>query len=363
MLAQTGKAGFKQAADATADIAEFTLGIFANDIALGGNQFLGERRLQQGQTTAFQQGIVAIDLGHQAFLRRNRKNLLGGQRKNMGAAICLFLDLGINFIERFQLVPLAVDLVHHHHAAALGRAATADMLFPDRQIGLGDAGIGSQNEEHGVRIGELRQGQFRFSTNRIQTRRIENNQALLEQRMGKIDHGMAPARHFNQAIFTDPVKLDFALAYLKTQAGGFFRRHASGFADVAQRVLHGIRRLGIQGHDGPFIGKTLVFGDARIGRARLDRQQLNTRLLAGIKQQLSRAHRRATGRGWQHPVAVIGKENRVDQFRFATRELSNEGHIQTIFTQSLKQLGKTQIGLTIRQLVFIQPALKLTDMG
>ncbi len=69
------------------------------------------------------------------------------------------------------------------------------------------------------------------------------------------------------------------------------------------------------------------------------------------------------GRRGQHAVAVVGKEDGVDQLRFAARELGDEGHVQPVFAQTFKQLRQAQVALGIGQLVLAQPILEFANVS
>ena len=60
-------------------------------------------------------------------------------------------------------------------------------------------------------------------------------------------------------------------------------------------------------------------------------------------------------------MAIFGEKNGVDQFRFATRKLREEGDVKTIFVQFFKQASETLPRLRIGKLVFRQPALVAID--
>jgi hypothetical protein len=81
----------------------------------------------------------------------------------------------------------------------------------------------------------------------------------------------------------------------------------------------------------------------------------------GVVQQLGRTHRRATGAGRKHTLAVIGKEYRVDQFGLAAREFGNESHIQLVFTQPFQQMIDALLGLTVVEFLRIKPVTKIAD--
>jgi hypothetical protein len=125
---------------------------------------------------------------------------------------------------------------------------------------------------------------------------------------------------------------------------------------MAKRVLHRFGGGGVERDDFPLVRKTLVFADAGVGLAGLDRQQFDRRRPCAVEHQLGRAHGRAARRGRQHAVAVIGEEKGVDQLRLAARELGDKGNVQAIFAQLLEQLGDAPVGLGVGKFVLDQPA-------
>ena len=187
-------------------------------------------------------------------------------------------------------------------------------------------------------VGQLGERQFRFGTDGVQSGRIENHQSLLEQRMGEVDDRMAPAGYFDE---TFGVRLQAVIALCfdgKAQLDGQFLADAFLLSDAGQGGMHGVRRSNVQVDVAPLFGEALEFGHAGIGRAGFDRQQFNRRRLAGIEEQFGRAHGGATGAGGQDAVAVVAKEDGVDQFRFAAGELGDEGDDQLVFAQAFQQL-------------------------
>ena len=173
--------------------------------------------------------------------------------------------------------------------------------------------------------------------------------------MREVDYGVTPARNLNHAIFGNTHHGGLFVANEEAIFFGHFWRNAIYFANRTKRLLHGLGRLNVERNGRPLFRQMLVFTDAGVGLARLDRQQLDGRRLGRVVHQLRRTHRGATCRRWQHAATVIGKKYRINQFRLATRKLSNEGHVQTILVQFFKQLPHPQISLCVTQFVFGQP--------
>jgi hypothetical protein len=93
--------------------------------------------------------------------------------------------------------------------------------------------------------------------------------------MRKIDHGMAPARDLNGTVAVNAQDCRVTVADGKAEFLGGRTIDANDVTDVAQSILHGFGRGGVDRHYLPLIGKTLVFADAGVGSATLDRQQLD----------------------------------------------------------------------------------------
>ena len=77
---------------------------------------VAQRVFQQAQATAAQQFGVAIDLGHQALLRRYGQHLLRPHAQGFSDPDLLAIDLILDLLRRAELVPQGVDLVEHHQA-------------------------------------------------------------------------------------------------------------------------------------------------------------------------------------------------------------------------------------------------------
>jgi hypothetical protein len=75
---------------------------------------------------------------------------------------------------------------------ALRRIVAGQVLVPDLEIGLGDAGVGGQDEQQRMRIGS-RLSVSQFRADRVQPR-CRGSRTPLQQRVREIDDRMAPAR-------------------------------------------------------------------------------------------------------------------------------------------------------------------------
>ena len=150
-------------------------------------------------------------------------------------------NLGIDFRLAFEFVPQAIDLVHDDEPGAACTMNRGYVLTPDFNVGPGDAGVGRQQKEHGMRVGQHGERQFGLGADGVEPGRVEYDQALLEQRVGEVDEGMTPARNGNAAV-------------LRQCAGGFL------VGRVDEPV--GFGRAGIDRHG---VGKAHQ-GGAHLGR-------------------------------------------------------------------------------------------------
>src|SRR3989338_6136133 len=60
-------------------------------------------------------------------------------------------------------------------------------------------------------------------------------------------------------------------------------------------------------------------------------------------------------------MAVIGKEDGVDQLGLAARILGDKSHIEFVIAQTIKQMLDAQVDLGIVQLLFVQPAAVIAE--
>ena len=157
----------------------------------------------------------------------------------LGAVADLAVDFAFDFLGAFQLVPQAVDLVQHHQAALLVPLLVADVIAPDLDVGLGDAGVGREDEQHRMGVGQHVEGQFRLGADGIEARRVEDDQPLLQQRMREIDDGVAPAGDLHRAVFVHGDDAVFVFFVIQPIACGFLQADLLGLAHLQEGVDHG----------------------------------------------------------------------------------------------------------------------------
>ena len=90
----------------------------ADDVALGGNEPLRQRRLERGQAASREQRVVAVHLGEQRLLRRRRVHLRRAGCRACARSRCTWRSISrVDLVFGLQVVPQAVDLVQDDDAA------------------------------------------------------------------------------------------------------------------------------------------------------------------------------------------------------------------------------------------------------
>ncbi len=156
-----------------------------------------ERRLEQRQPALVQPHRVAADARGERLPRREREDALQRHAERARGLLLLLRDLRLDDLERRQRILEGVDLVEDDEAR---RRVGAEVVAPDREVGLGDAGVGAEDEDGRVRARQQAQRQLGLGADRVQARRVEHDQALLQQRVRVVDEGVAPGRHLDLAF-------------------------------------------------------------------------------------------------------------------------------------------------------------------
>lgn len=237
------------------------------------------------------------------------------------------------------------------------------MVTPDGKVGLGHAGIGAQHKDHGMCLGYQIDGQLRLGPHGIQTRRIENHQSLLEQRMGHIDQGMAPHRHFDPAVGIDHGVVGSLVVMPKAPGPGLIDGDLAHLRHLGQRVGYLLRIGDIQRLLHPGVGTHAPLAEALRRLSGIDGQQTQTRRQLRLPAQLRRTHGGAACTGRHQPAAVMGKEDSVDQLGFAARELGHEGNHDLVGAHLLFQSLQALLHRGVQQILGHQPFTQLLQLG
>ena len=216
-----------------------------------------------------------------------------------------------------------------------------EVAVPDLEVGLRHAGVGGEDEQHRVRVRQEVERQLRLGADRIEPRRVEDDESLLQQRVREVDDRVAPARDLDAGFVG---VLSAARIRPRAVAGEavLARELRPGRASPATRVTRAslmfCARSEIERERLPLVGVVLELGDGRVLGAGLDRQEADRRRARGVVQQLGRAHRRAARRRRQKARAEVGEEDRVDELRLAARELGDERDDELVLMEPLDEL-------------------------
>ncbi|MNN06663.1 hypothetical protein D3C81_1194630 [compost metagenome] len=212
---------------------------------------LAEQILQPAQLAAGKQFVVAANLRQQRLLGRQRQHVGVGQAELAGDRFLHPLDLDLDEIVAGEVVPQHVDLVQHCVQTGLAVIAQAPhVVLPHRHVGGGDAGVGGQQEEDRLGVGQHRQGQFRLAAEGIQAGGVEDAQALAQQGVIEVDQRVTPGRHLHH------VRLAGALQLVREEAelDRLLDRQDLGCRHLAERQRHVGRVGGVEGDVHPVSG-------------------------------------------------------------------------------------------------------------
>ena len=187
------------------------------------------------------------------------------------------VNLRLYLFRRAQRVPQGVDLVQHHKPGFNTFAFGDQMFAPDGQIGFGDPCVCRKNENHRMRLGNEADGQLGFGTNGVETRRIEDNQSLLEQRMRNIDQGVAPFRHFDHAVRTNPRIVFRMVVVPEPEKTRIVQAHMTYLGNLFHGFCELCRIVDIQVNARPFFGHRAPFHQRLALQSRFYRQQSKAR--------------------------------------------------------------------------------------
>ena len=274
---------------------------------------LAQNVLQHRQGTGAQQGVIVCDLGHQALLGRHRNHLAGWHPQNGGRGLPLPLDLRGHQILRAERIPQRVDLVEHHQPGVVrGTCLGGQMVTPDRKVRAGDTRIGTQDKNNAMRLRQQAHRELRLGTNRIQARCVQDNQALLQQRVCDVDQRMPPHRDFDQAVCIRQRVFFGQFIVPKAQGACVVLGDTPCFRHLGQGSGQLVSVMDIQRNMRPALWHQTPLRQ-RVGfQAGVDRQQTQAGGNTCVVTQLSRAHGGAPRTGRHDAPPVVGKKYGVD---------------------------------------------------
>ena len=135
-------------ADVADDVALDPLGAFLDDLlehlAPLRQELRAERRLEERQAALVEAHVVAVDASGQRLARREREDALQRHAERARRLALLLRDLRLDLLERRERILERVDLVEDDEAR---RRVGAEVIAPDHEVGLGDAGVGAEDED------------------------------------------------------------------------------------------------------------------------------------------------------------------------------------------------------------------------
>jgi len=278
------------------------------------HQTFSQRMLQNRQAAGFKQRGIAGNLGNQAFLSRHCNDVGRLQTQNLGRQEPLPVDLRFNLFCCAEGVPQRVDFVQHHQPRVACGLFGNQVLAPDCQIRFRHTRVGSQDEYHRMCLRNQADRQFRFGANCIQSGRVQDHQALLEQWVRKVDEGVTPHGYFNQPVGACAWVVFRAVVVPETQRPCFCHRDIPNLCHFFEGIGQLCRVVDVQVHTCPLFRSGTPFHQGLGLQARRDRQQAQARRHVTVPAQLCWTHGCAAGAGGHDAAAVTGKKDRVDQF-------------------------------------------------
>ena len=321
-------------------------------------QLCAERGFEVGQAALHQAIGIARDTGRERLPCRQREH--AGLRNAQCACrlATLLRDLRIDLLGSGQRVDQRVDLVEHHKA---GERVGAEVVAPDRQVGLGDTGVGAEDEHRGVRRRQQAERQLGLGADRIEARRVEHHQALFEQRVRVVDQRVAPRRHLDTAFVVERRVVVGCGVVPEAERTCLLLGDELGACHGEQGLRQLLGVVDDQGEVLPDPRLLSQLAEREPVETCLDRQQRQRGRFVGVPGQLDRAHGRAPRRGGQHAAAGVGEKDRVDQLRLATRELGDKSDDQLFGGQPCAQRAHLARGGAVDQLMVGQETRKLVE--
>ena len=170
---------------------------------LAGMSFARQRVLERGQAAPREQRVVAVDLGEQRLLRRHGEDLRRRRcRAARADAVDLARDLGVDRRRRASARPRG-------RRSCSGPRGGRPSARRRRRRGAGSTPRGrscvtpasaARMNSTACALGSRLQRELRLGADRVQARRVEDHEALLQQRMREVDDRVAPARDVDRRL-------------------------------------------------------------------------------------------------------------------------------------------------------------------
>ena len=189
------------------------------------------------------------------------------------------------------------------------------------------------------------------------------DEALLQEGMREVDDGVPPAGDVHASLVAVlERRQDVVLAVaVEPVLARELDRDALDLRHPRHRLAHLVRGREVERERHPLVGVVLVLRDRRVLEARLDGQEPDRRRARRVVQELGRAHRRASRRRGQEPLAEVREEDGVDELGLAARELRDEGDDELVLVQPLEELLDPQVDLGVGQVLVLHPVVHRQD--
>ena len=203
LLADAGGARIENGAHGAGQRAHVGLRCSADDVALGRDELLRQRRLRApGRRLRASSASSPLTFASSAFCAdaantcatRNAEHLRarrapGDRSPRRSPRSDLSSSQRPSILLRITMRP-----------ALRGRVVAGQVLVPHLEVGLGDARVGGQDEEERVRVGQQVERELGLGADRIEPRRVEDHEPLLQQRMREVDDRVPPAGDVDAAL-------------------------------------------------------------------------------------------------------------------------------------------------------------------
>ena len=209
-----------------------------------------------------------------------------------------------------------------------------------------------------MRLRQQTDRQLGLGANGIESRCIQNHQALFEQWVRHVDQGVAPLRYFDQSVRPHQRVVVGHLVVPETQGGRFRLAHPAHLSHLLNRLGQLFRVIDIQINAFPLVGRIAPV-QQRLGlQAGFNGQQPQARRHLSVIAQLGGTHGGAPGTGRHDAAPIASKKHRVDQLGLAARKLGHKGHRDLVVLDLRVQLLQPVAYTRFHQIVVGQPFRK-----
>ena len=320
-----------------------------------GDQLGEQRLLERGDPAPLEELIVVDDVRDQPLLRRHRQHAVRVDAQRVAHLGDLAAHVVRDLLLGPDAVPQRVDLVERDEAGVPAAGARQDVVAPRVEVALAHAGVDRQHVDQRVRARQQVERELGLVAERVQPRRVEDDEALREQRVREVDDRVPPARDLDHRLADDGRHLADA-GGREVVAPRLGERREARAADLRERVRHLLGVARVERQRQPLRVLPLEVLERGVGGARLDLEEADRRRCRGVPAQLGRAHRAAPRERGQEPAPEPGGEERVDQLGFPARELAHDRDREPVGFGVREQALDPHPREVVEQVVRVEPA-------